>query len=101
MGRFGSFVLGVVIGALALHTTMNFHVVRTDQGTHLVRKTTPKMSGLYADIRQYDANDWRANPDLARAMIMANRRDLVGQSPQGGLRASLGSVIATVMGRSE
>ncbi|MEZ6088650.1 MAG: hypothetical protein R3C05_11600 [Pirellulaceae bacterium] len=45
MGRFGSFLLGAVVGAGTLYTTMNFHVVRFDDGTRLIRKVSPGLTG--------------------------------------------------------
>lgn len=98
MGRFGSFVIGMMVGAGGLHTASNFHVVRANEGTVLVRKLEPGLHDLYADIRQYGVDDWRRNPDLARAMIEHQRNHNTSHTTLDDARKSVGSLLAGVLG---
>ncbi|WP_417736147.1 hypothetical protein [Rosistilla oblonga] len=99
MGRVGSFLLGVAVGAGTLYTAMNYHVVRSEGGTHLVRKTEVGLGGTYADIRQYSISDWRQRPQLTQAMLKAQRSDLMAASPTQNLQQRVGSIVGGVFGR--
>ncbi|QDS87643.1 hypothetical protein EC9_18220 [Rosistilla ulvae] len=101
MGRVGSFLLGVAVGAGTLYTAMNYHVVRSDGGTHLVRKTQVGLDGTFADIRQFSITDWRDRPQLTQAMLKAQRSDLMPNSPTQSLQQRVGSLFGGVLGHRQ
>lgn len=101
MGRIGSFVLGTIVGAGGIHTATNFHVIRANEGTVLVRKLQPGLHSLYADIRQFGVDDWRRNPDLARAMLLHQRKQNSSSQPLDDARKSVGSLLAGVLGNPQ
>lgn len=101
MGRVGSFILGVAVGAGTLYTAMSYHVVRSDGGTHLVRKTDIGLSGTYADIRQFTIDDWRRRPQLTQAMLKAERSDLVTSTASQSLQQRVGSLFGGVLGHRQ
>ena len=86
MSRFGSFLLGVVIGAALLHVAMNFHVVRATDGFHMVAKQPARFSEVYVDIRQYSMSDWAGHPQLASDLVQANKQNLIGGSATNAIQ---------------
>jgi len=75
------FVLGGMLSACAI----GFHVVRSDIGMLAVRKTRPTVKDFYVDIRRWNRQDWKAHPDLAKALAAAGHQDLVPrQRPAAG-----------------
>ncbi|QDV68288.1 hypothetical protein Poly24_19970 [Rosistilla carotiformis] len=101
MGRAGSFLLGVAVGAGTLYTAMNYHVVRSDAGTHLVRKTEVGLGGTYADIREFSMTDWRQRPQLTQAMLQAQRSELMPATPTQSLQQRVGSIFGGVLGHRQ
>ena len=89
MKRFTTFLLGMAVGAGLLFGALNYHLVRADDGMHLVRKVDAKLSGTYVDIRGFTFADWAKHPDLAAALIDAGQRDLVEGAASDALRNGL------------
>lgn len=89
MKRFVTFVFGMIAGAGLLFGALNYHLVRADDGLHLVPKLNAKLSGTYVDIRGFTFADWAKNPDLAAALIDAGQRDLVEGTASDALRNGL------------
>ncbi len=89
MKRLTTFFFGMIVGAALLFGALKFHVVRANDGLHLVPKTDAKLGATYVDIRNFTASDWAANPDLAAAMLDDDRRDLVEGAASDALRNSL------------
>ncbi len=86
MSRFGTFLFGVVTGAALLHTAMNFHVVRSSEGFHLVAKQPARLSEVYVDIRQYSMSDWAGHPQLATELVQANKQNLISGSATNAIQ---------------
>lgn len=77
MGRIGTFVLGAAVGGAAVYGSLQYHVVRADDGLHFIRKTNVTFSGVYVDIREFGPQDWLEHPDLAEAVMRSGKRELV------------------------
>ena len=59
---------------------MNYHVVRSSDGFHLIAKSPPRLSETFVDIRAFSVADWTGHPQLASALVQANKQHLLGDS---------------------
>lgn len=80
MNRLTSFLTGVVVGAIAVFGSMNFYVVRTNDGVQVVRKVVPHANFPYVDIRNFTVGDWQKHAELAAALTKAGKTNVLGQS---------------------
>lgn len=56
-----------------MFTSLKFHVVRAEDGFHLIPKMTSDFSEVYVDIRQFDLQDWDNHRSLAVAIVQAEK----------------------------
>jgi hypothetical protein len=77
MRRVWTFVLGIVVGGMGIFVAMNYHIIRADDGLHMVPKVNRQLALAYADIRGFTVADWAKNSELAAALMNANQRELV------------------------
>jgi hypothetical protein len=89
MRRIWTFVSGIVVGGILIFAAMNYHIIRADDGFHVVPKLDAQLALTYADIRGFTVADWAKNSELAAALMNANRRDLVDSAISGMLDNSL------------
>ncbi len=89
MGRFGSFVLGVIVGAGLVFGALKYHVVRADDGIHFVPKVTSGFEDTYADIREFGIDDWTQHRALSMALVKAGKGDLMDDAATFQLRETL------------
>lgn len=82
MSRLSSFILGFIVGAVSLYVAISFHIVRAEDGHHLVPKTSLGFSDTYVDIRGYTISDWREHVPLAQAIVKAEKQDLLKDAAQ-------------------
>ena len=94
MSRLSSFLLGMVAGAGLLQGATTYHVVRADDGFHLVAKQPARLSETYVDIRAFTMTDWAGHPQLASALVQANQQQLLGDSAAGALQEQSQAVAA-------
>lgn len=89
MPRILSFPMGVAAGAMLCYGATNFHVVRADDGFHLVHKQRARLAEAYVDVRQFGVGDWAQHTDLAAAIVADNKQYIMegaaSNSLQGGL----------------
>lgn len=64
MNRFSTFFFGFVVGAGLMFVGMKYHIVRASDGFHMVTKSSAGLNSIYADVRNYTVDDWRANKSL-------------------------------------
>lgn len=86
MSRWSSFLSGAVTGAALIFVVMSFHVMRADDGFHFVAKQPARLSETFVDIRDFSISDWAGHPQLATALVQANKQYLLGNSAAGALR---------------
>jgi hypothetical protein len=89
MGKFGTFLLGVVVGGAAVLGALKYHVVYATDGVHFVPKLFGDFDDIYVDIRDFDLSDWNEHKSLAAALIKAEKGHLVEESAANQLRESL------------
>lgn len=95
LGRISAFVTGILIGAVLMFVGLKYHVVRADDGLHLVPKFEAKFSDAYVDVREFGITDWDEHRELAMALMRADKghvlqdtaTDAVGESVRGALEA--------------
>ena len=93
MGRVIIFLVGVVVGAVAVFGSLKYHVVRTEDGVHLVAKTTSNFGEIYVDVREFGPMDWTEHKDLAVAMVKADKQHLIGDTTTDNLRQSMNNAM--------
>jgi hypothetical protein len=89
MGRFHSFLLGVIVGGAAVFGAMKYHIVRADDGLYFVPKITAGFREIYVDIRNYGLEDWNQHRNVALALIQANKSHLLKDSAVNYFRDSV------------
>jgi hypothetical protein len=87
--RILSFPMGVAVGAMLCFGATNYHVVRADDGFHLVHKQRAHLGEAYVDVREFGVGDWSSHTELAAALVAENKQFVmegaVSKSVQGGL----------------
>ncbi len=93
MARLGSFLVGIAVGGAAVFTGLKYHVVRANDGVHLVPKLQAQFDEAYVDIRKFTFEDWNQHRSLAVAMTQADKGYLLQESATDSLRRSVDSVL--------
>jgi hypothetical protein len=83
----------MVVGAVLLYTAMNYHVIRSRDGIHLVVKRPARLSESFVDIREFSMADWTAHPQVATALVQANKQHLLGDSATSSIHQSLNQLL--------
>ena len=76
MRRLMTFFLGMVVGGILLYGAMSYHVIRADDGLHVIPKTSARLASTYVDIRQFTVTDWANRTDVVEAIIRADKPEL-------------------------
>ncbi len=89
MSRLPAFLFGMVCGAALLWVAMNYHVVRARDGFHFVAKQPARLSDAFIDIREFNLTDWAGHPQLAAALVQADKQHLVGDSAAASIQENI------------
>lgn len=92
MNKFSSFLLGVIVGGGLIYGSLKYHLVRADDGFHLVAKSHAEFAGAFVDIRNFSLEDWAEHPALAAALLQADKRHLVNEATSDGVRKTIDNV---------
>lgn len=84
-----NFIVGFMAGAASLYGALSFHVVRAEDGHHLIAKSTLAVRDTYVDIRPFGVNEWKDHLELADAMRKAGKKDLVQGAAESAVRRTL------------
>jgi hypothetical protein len=93
MTRVYFFLLGMVAGALLIYATMHFHLVRAQDGFHVVDKQPPRLTEAYVDVRSFGMTDWGDHPQLATAVMEADKPQLLGDSARGAVQDGINQIM--------
>ncbi len=77
MKRIFSFVTGVFTGGLLIYGAMNYHILRAQDGFHVIPKVHAQLAATYADIRGFGIADWASHAEIAAALVNSNRKELL------------------------
>ena len=80
-----TFFVGLLVGGGLMALAFSWHVVQAEDGWHWVRNDWLGLADCYADVREWTANDWAENPELAHALVKAGKQDLIIQSSTSAL----------------
>ena len=72
MKKLLNFMFGAMVGAAVMFVALKFHVVRAEDGFHMVPKTLARLNSIYVDIREFTITDWDGHRELA--LDLANSR---------------------------
>lgn len=80
MRRLFTLIVAAGIGAGAVFTAFQFHVVRTDERVLLIKKPQADWHEAYVDVRNWTIRDWGDHPNLSRNLIASGHGDVVRRS---------------------
>ena len=95
MRRLMTFFLGMVAGGLLLYGALQFHIVRADDGFHVVPKVEAKIAATYVDIRNFSFADWKQHTDIAAALMRAEKEELMKNAASDAINQSLDKWLGT------
>ena len=75
--RIGAFLTGLVVGGILVFGAQKYHVLRSDDGIHLIPKMAANFSDIFIDIRAFSPNDWGNHPGVAAAVVRAGKSHLL------------------------
>jgi hypothetical protein len=93
VGRLSFFVAGLLVGAAAMFTSLKYHVVRANDGFHLIPKMQSDFSETYVDVRNFSPTDWNEHRELAVALVKADKGHLLNDSALGSVRTAVDNVL--------
>lgn len=89
MRRLGTFICGLIVGAVLLYAALHYHLIHAADGLHLIPKSDATISQTYVDIREFRARDWLERPELAAAIVEADQEELLRSATDQTLKNSL------------
>lgn len=102
MKKFKPFLIGAVAGSLVMFVSLQFHLIRSEDGFRLVPRTPQPSLGLFfVDLRGWTPEDYADRPELARALVAHGDTDLVASSVSDRLLDGVsedGSTLDTLRG---
>jgi hypothetical protein len=93
MPRISSFLTGMVAGALLYMGATNFHILRAQDGFHLIHKGRPQLAEVYLDVRSFGVSDWTAHPELAADLVHDNKQYLMEGSAANSLQQGVNQAL--------
>ncbi len=97
MKNFKPFFLGCIAGCGVMFVALQYHLVQSHDGLQFVPRTPKSTLGLaYADVRQWQAEQWTDFPELARALIAHGSSDLIAASVASDVADSLDRGAGTI-----
>ena len=93
MSRIGIFLAGIALGAAVMFVSLKYHVVRAEDGMHMVPKLSSKFSDIYVDIRSFGISDWDDHKSLAVAIVQADKSYLLQDAAKSSFMESVDGVL--------
>ena len=93
MKRLSGLIAGLLLGGAFVYGALNYHLVQTDDGYELIPKTAPTFADTWVDVRDFSLRDWYEHRDLAKAVIRADRQDLLGASAADDLVSGMSGLL--------
>ena len=94
MPRLFSFLLGVAAGAMLCYGATNYHVVRAQDGFHLVHKSRARLAEAYVDVRAFGVGDWTSP---SRVGVRAGGRRISSTVMEGAAANTLQGGVSQVL----
>lgn len=99
MKRISTFITGMVVGGALLYVALHYHLLRAQDGMHLVPKAETSLSSIYVDIREFGPRDWANHPKLAAALFESGQEDLMNSAIDGALQNGIDRLLGDPQNR--
>ena len=96
MSRFAVLLIGIVLGAGSMFMALRYHVVRADDGMHLIPRVSADFSEPYVDIRGFGIKEWNERRELALAIVRAGKGALIQNAAVDDLRKTMEDVMKSL-----
>ncbi|MCA9084367.1 MAG: hypothetical protein KDA81_09945 [Planctomycetaceae bacterium] len=97
MTAFKPFLFGLLTGSGIMFVALQYHVVQSHEGFRVVPRTPQHALGLaYADVRNWDAEQWADRPELTRALVAHGSTDLIAKSVADSVVGSVSTENSTL-----
>ena len=83
----------MIVGAALLFVGLRYHVVRAQDGFHLIPKSSARINEPYVDIRSFTPADWEQHKALAMAIVQADKAHLMQASATEVIRQSFNDLL--------
>jgi len=93
-----NFFLGLVVGSGLMFGALTYHLVRADDGFHLVPKLEGGFGESYVDIREFTVRDWMDHRSLAAAIIRDDKESLMSDTTEESFRSRVRDALRGVVG---
>jgi len=93
MRRLPTFIFGMVVGGLLIYGGLNYHIINTPSGLHLVPKVNSTLAETYVDVRGWGVAEWMQHKDVAAALLAADRQDLMQSAAEDSIRTGLDRIL--------
>src|SRR5690242_9586009 len=77
MNRIILFVIGAVCGTALTSTVYQNHIVQTNDKWLFVPRSGVSLKDMYADVRKWGLEEWRAHPLLSKDLIKAGHAEVM------------------------
>ncbi len=77
MNRLVIFVIGMICGGGLSAGVYSSHFVQTKDNWLVVPRGGVNLKDIYADVRNWTANDWLKHPELSRDMVKAGHAEII------------------------
>ena len=98
MGKVGTFIFGFLLGGVFVFSTLHYHLIRAEDGMHVVAKTTSTFSETYVDIRSFGPDEWYGHRQVAEAIHQAGKTELLQGFVTNPIQNAVGGAIQSVNG---
>ena len=99
MQKLQGFVIGLLVGAGVMFVALKYHIVRSDQGFHMIPKVSAALSAPYTDIREFSVEDWRSHQDLVLSIAKSKNTALQEAAAKGTVDNTLEDAWRSWMGQ--
>jgi hypothetical protein len=63
-----------------MYFALQYHIVRSPQGMHVVPRGSAGLGDIYADVRDWSLDDWQRHPDLIQDLVRDGKGEIVPAS---------------------
>jgi len=100
MGRIGTFLSGMIAGAVLLFLANHYHLVRGNEGVFVVPKVSQNLKDTYVDIRKFGLSDWQEHRMLAASLLRSDHKAVLEDTSLSGVRKAAVSLMTELLGES-
>ncbi|MEX0701891.1 MAG: hypothetical protein WD069_07325 [Planctomycetales bacterium] len=80
MYRLIGILFSAALGGGLVYFSLQYHLVRADEGFLVVPKRNAAFSEIYVDVREWSPLEWERHPALVEGLVRHGRGDIVRTS---------------------